>query len=125
MGVTLNYQQARLLLDAFGEAPGLYTLTETSGHSGPGLYAHHPEYPEEGSIFLGVPGEDEDSEPNRVIVALTDLPDGTVGVGVTFIPPLSKARPETGVHKVAAEVIEALAPMKLSEPGESGEVVNG
>jgi len=47
--------QAQALVDAFGGENEVLTVTQgTHGsHSGPGLYAHDEEYPDEGAHFLG------------------------------------------------------------------------
>jgi len=53
-GVTLNLQQAQELLGMFGGEEAAITVTkEPAGHSGPGLYAYHADYPGDGSVFLG------------------------------------------------------------------------
>lgn len=51
-------KQAQALVEAFGgDEESIMTVTEVKdgqkSHSGPGLYAHCTDYPEEGSIFLG------------------------------------------------------------------------
>lgn len=52
--VELDFKQASELLELFGGEPTAYTVSyETGGHSGPGIYAHVTEYPEEGSSYLG------------------------------------------------------------------------
>jgi len=51
--------QAQALVDAFGGENEVLTVTQgTHGsHSGPGLYAHDEEYPDEGAHFLGPDAE--------------------------------------------------------------------
>ena len=61
MSVTLNLEQARELLDFFGDEEADVTVRrmETGGHSGPGIYVHLAGHPEEGSVKLS----DELDEP--------------------------------------------------------------
>lgn len=49
-------KQAQALVEFFGgdeECTMTVTVGGTEAHSGPGLYVHCTEYPEEGSMFLG------------------------------------------------------------------------
>jgi len=47
-------EQARTLVKAFGgDDETTVAVIEGDGHSGPGLYAHYPDCPGEGSVFLG------------------------------------------------------------------------
>lgn len=46
-------KQAQDLLEMFGGEEATIVVEYGDGHSGPGLYAYHEEYPEEGSVFLG------------------------------------------------------------------------
>ncbi len=53
MSITLNLHQAQTIVEMFGGEDSLVTVSEEEvGHSGPGLYAHSTEYPDEGSVFL-------------------------------------------------------------------------
>lgn len=49
----IDFKQATELLAMFGGEPCEITLSVIDGHSGPGLYAHFTEYPEDGAQFLG------------------------------------------------------------------------
>ena len=50
---TLNLFQAQTLLEMFDGEDSLITVEESdTGHSGPGVYAHFEEYPDEGAVFL-------------------------------------------------------------------------
>lgn len=53
MSIHIDFRQASDLLDLFGGEPGEFVLTWGVGHSGEGLYAHVPDYPEEGAHYLG------------------------------------------------------------------------
>lgn len=62
---TLNLHQAQTLLEMFDGEDSLITIQESdTGHSGPGIYAHFEEYPDEGSTFLAPePDPIEDDAP--------------------------------------------------------------
>ena len=59
--VQIDFKQATELLAMFGGEPSEITLSIVDGHEGKGLYAYFTDYPEEGSIYLGV--SDEEAEP--------------------------------------------------------------
>lgn len=70
MSITLNRYQAQTIVDFFGGEDSLVTVTECeSGHSGPGLYVHSTEYPDDGSIFLGQEPDDGAEEDRRATEA--------------------------------------------------------
>ena len=51
--ITLNLHQAQTIVEFFGGEDSIVTVSQSEdGHSGPGLYAHSTEYPDDGSIFL-------------------------------------------------------------------------
>lgn len=53
MGVTLNLEQTRELLEFFGDAEADMRVSRLEvGHSGPGVYVWLDDYPEEGSVRL-------------------------------------------------------------------------
>jgi hypothetical protein len=52
MSIRITHQQAKRLVDLFGDEEGEFTLTFGAGHSGIGLHAHHTEYPEDGAHLL-------------------------------------------------------------------------
>ena len=52
MSITMNLAQASQLLYWFGGIDHEVSISDTDGHSGPGLYCYSAEYPEEGSVFL-------------------------------------------------------------------------
>lgn len=136
MSVTINYAQATRLLQAFGGDLGLYCLREGDGHSGRGLYASHPDYPEDGAIFLG-DGSDADEMPerpvlpeegkSRVVITLTDEQQDSVDVNIRFTPPF-KGVAQTGAEKMTVTMLNAIKEEVLDvevSPCESGEVVHG
>lgn len=131
MSITLNFAQATRLLDAFGGAPAQMTVSAFSeGHSGPGLYVHCADYPEEGSTFLGEADADPSEQPeagkSRVVITLTDE-DDTVDVSLKFVTPFEKAA-RTGAQSMAVTMINAIKEEVLDvevSPGGSGEVVHG
>ena len=51
----ISFDQAKILVEEFGgDEDAIMELTESDhGHSGPGLYVHCADYPEEGATFLG------------------------------------------------------------------------
>ena len=54
--IILSHQQARDIVEAFGgDDDSIIQVTRVveGGHSGPGLYCHEVEYPDEGSTYLG------------------------------------------------------------------------
>lgn len=52
--IDINYNQAQELVRFFGGDSGVVAITdEDNGHSGPGLYLHFSEYPDEGSHYIG------------------------------------------------------------------------
>jgi len=61
MAIEINLFQAKSLVTVFGnDTEGTVEVSrENIGHSGPGLYVHYPDYPEEGSLFLYETEEDE------------------------------------------------------------------
>lgn len=123
MSITLNLAQATHLLNLFGGEPGQMTVSAAAkGHSGPGLYAHCTEYPEEGATYLGSADADPDERPDndgpeKAVITLTQLPDDSVSVAFDFLPPLDRAEPERAVHFVAGCAMEALgAPPGIPRP---------
>ena len=77
---TLNLHQAQTLLEMFDGEDSLVTVEESAtGHSGPGIYAHFEEYPDEGSVFLAPePDPIEDDHPRTLQDDLddADMPGG-------------------------------------------------
>lgn len=54
IAVNINEEQLHELVGVFGGEPAEITLEWCAkGHAGPGLYAWHTEYEEEGSVLLG------------------------------------------------------------------------
>lgn len=54
--IEFDLKTARALLECFGGDDARIAVTFCrEGHSGAGLYAHHVDYPEDGSEFLGLP----------------------------------------------------------------------
>ena len=60
--IEFRREQAQALLEMFGgddETRITVAVGDALSHSGPGLYAYHTEYPDEGALFLGPEGEQE------------------------------------------------------------------
>lgn len=62
----LTLAQAEFICDMFDEDPDTeIMIEETTGHSGPGLYAWYTDYPDEGSIFIGDGTYEEDDKDDE------------------------------------------------------------
>lgn len=75
MSITLTRAQALAFVDTFGgddETTMTLSVGDDAAHSGPGIYAHSSEYPDEGSIFLDPAATDHDLRPTVAIYA-TDV----------------------------------------------------
>ncbi len=101
--VRIDFRQATDLLAMFGGEAAEITLASGSGnhteHSGPGLYAWYTDYPEEGSIHLGV--TDEEAEPEQAARSLT-------------------ADERAVIREAIKDSAEIVAPGRLVEPAVSG-----
>ena len=106
--VFVDFKQATDLLAMFGGEPAEITLEMCSGHQGPGLYAHFTDYPEEGSVFLGL--TDESARPDvEALPHSSEQPQSAAVSSTSDLPMQPLIRDKSGTLRFKGNaLVEAL-----------------